>query len=236
VVFDGVRLGRVQAMVQQNTGQDLWLPANALGEIRMFSGPVETVFEFTAEYRPGKPAEVKTTVDEEGKFAARRRAGRAWRGRWQLRFAKGRSFFTLRCLSVTNIDERPWKLVSYFHYLPSHVGGSPAGDEPAAGEVPNYYGLRTVWVDAKARAAYGAVVPAPLEGHFWLDAGGGQHPDVRRKIDRLLKPNETWTAGPDEPAIRVFAACGPARDRPWRKLADDLNARAKVSVTLWPNP
>ena len=233
VVLDGVSLGRVQALVHENVGQDLWLPANRLVSVRRLAGPVETTLEFVAAYQPARKAEVKTVVDDAGKFAAARRTGGAYRARYRLRIADRRQAFQLRCVSVTNADTRPWRLEAYFHYLPSHVGGSAAGDDVSAAGVPNYYGLRTVWYDAKVGAGYGAVVPAPLEANFWLNPAGGQHPDVRRKIARTLKPGETWTVPDDEPAVWVFGVRGPAEKRPWRAIAQDLKARAEVSVKVW---
>jgi len=233
VVIGGVSLGRVQALVHQNVGQDLWLPANRLVSVRRVAGPVKTTLEFVAEYRPEAAGEVRTAVDDAGTPAAARGKGAAWRARYRLRIAGGLPAFELTCLSVTNADDRPWRLVSYFHFLPSHIGGSPAGDAASVGEVPSYHGLRTVWFDAKVRAGYGAVVPAPLEGNFWLDPAGGQHPDVRRPIDKLLAPGETWTAPGDEAPAWVFGVRGPPANRPWRDLAEDLQARAKLSVKVW---
>ncbi len=227
-------LGRVQALIHENTGQDLWLPANRLVEVRRSAGPVETVAEFTAEYRPGRPGEGKTAVDDEGQPAARRSRGRAYRARYRLRLpAAGRAAFELTCLSVTNIDTERWRLVQYFHYLPSHLGGSSAGDAPGAGDVPNYYGLQSIWYDAKARCGYGVVVPDALHGRFWLDPAGAQHPDVDRDIHEVLLPGETWTAPADEPAVHVFGVTGKLADRPWHAAAEDLEARQQVTVKAW---
>lgn len=225
-------LGRVQALIHQNVGQDLWVPANRLVSVKRRAGPVQTELDYLVEHVPHKPAETKSAVDPNGVYAARRRSPAAYRAHYRLRIIWGWSAFGLQCLSVTNTDGRPWRLEAYFHYLPSHIGGSPKGDDVPLRGVPNYYGIRSLWFDPHAPASYGAIAPPQIQAHFWLDAGGGQHPDVRRTIGRVLKPGESWTG--EEPPVWVFGVRGRATAHPWSHIADDLHARTKVTTKVWP--
>lgn len=230
VSLEGVALGKVQAMIQEDVGQNLWLAATDIESLRRVHGPVRDLLEYTVALKP-EGAQATTEVDKNGKPATQDRQPGAYRAVYRLNIVKGQPFFTLLCNSVTNVGAKPWRLVSYFHYLLPRIGGDMKDDDLPVPRVPDYHGARTVWFDEKVGAGYGAVVPEGLQGHFWLDKGGRPHPDIRRSIDQTLAPGAGWTSA--EPEVYVFGVRGAKASKPWNALAEDLTARATVTCEIF---
>ena len=97
-----------------------------------------------------------------------------------------------QCLWVENTDTTPWKLAEVFSYLMPALGGSPDGDEPLAGKVPNYYRRGAAWIDKTAGLGAGCWYndEATFECNYWKDPGGGFHPDIRARVDAVLQPGQ----------------------------------------------
>jgi len=223
VIVDGIPLGRVQAMMHQNAGQDLWLAANRLISVARRENPAGVVLDVTAEL-VAESAKVRTAVDAAGRPAPRRARPHACRTVYRIEVPAEGGFFTVRCLEVTNTDTEPWRLVDWFCYLPSAIGGTDAGDNLPGGGVPDYFGLTSVWSDTGTGAAYGAVAFDPVQAYFWRDEAGAQHPDVYRRVDVVLKPGATWRAPADDPEVHVFGVRVPPGTRPWNSFRRSASA------------
>ena len=136
----------------------------------------------------------------------------------------GRSWFQTRCLWVQNTGDHGWTLGDYFHYLPSHIGGSEADQSGSTlPALPDYWLKIGCWGNPALRLAYGVVPPQAdkrIECRFWRSPTvGSEHPDCWRIVHRTLKPGERWDAAADEPAATVFGLREtPADPQPWLRL------------------
>jgi len=232
VRLGGVVLGKLQALIHQNVGQDLWVRASRILSVAESKGRVRTTLRFRVEFVPEGSERPVTKVDKQGKMAAVERRPMTYEADYELKVSKGQPFFTVKCTSVKNTDRRPWRLESYFHYAPSMIGGDASDDHTPVPGIPNYYGCRTVWVDEKTAAAYGVVAPDGIKASFWVDEAGNQHPDVRREIGRVLQPGDVWRS-PEEPDVYVFGVKGPAKAKPWNDIVRRLQTQSKLKVALY---
>jgi hypothetical protein len=102
----------------------------------------------------------------------------------------------------------------------------------ASPDVPNYYaGGEGAWRDEGANAVFGAE-PWPgsdLQVRFWLDEGGGPHPDARRQLEPLviLEPGEVY-AEVDAPLLTIYGAS--AEGSPWREVQQHRERWAAVVI------
>jgi len=231
IMLGPIELGRVQAMVHQNAGQDLWQTASRLVSALRRDERAGTILDLTAEFAPGSAADARTEIDAAGRPAPRRAHPHAFRMTFRFEIPADGGFFTVRCLEVTNTDPEPWRLVDWFCYLPSAIGGSEAGDEVPGRGVPNYYGLQTVWTDTGSGAAFGAVVFEPVRGWFWRDERGAEHPDIYRRADVVLQSGETWRAPNGDPEVHVFGLRADAASRPWNDFVRQASAFRRAIVS-----
>ncbi|QNN20901.1 hypothetical protein HED60_00995 [Planctomycetales bacterium ZRK34] len=122
---------------------------------------------------------------------------------WQFVISPGQPYFTARCVSITSTDERPWTLVSYYHRMPSKLGGSAAGDKP---RVPTNYYLKplAIWCDEKVNLQYGITGfdADDFRAYFWLNEHGSQHADAFREVNLPMTAGKTLDA--EQPAAIVF--------------------------------
>jgi len=215
-VFDrisvkGVPLGRCNPLVwQEPDGDNQWVQTNALAAVDVQEFPGGVVVDVTA--RHAGRGEVITAVDEQGTMAAAR--GQAVPFEVQHRFAvlADVPFIVTRCVVVRNLDaKRPLELRALFFYLQSAIGGTVEGDAVGAGrKVPNYYRASGAasWHDATAGAWYGCVPQGEdMEASFWLDEGGGQHPDARIVLREPVSvaPGQTFQP-PSRSALLIYGA------------------------------
>ncbi len=219
VELDGVELGRYYPMIHQEMPQSMWTAPGRLENVEILNGPVRLVLTATMQ-RAGATGETKTTVDEEGEFEQAEKTPGSFRTTCRVCVYPNRSWFAVRGLSVENIDTRPWRVASYFHYTPSNIAGDAANDEAKPQR----------WYDPEARLAYGAVDPAQLfTVSFWLDKAGGQHPDARRAVGVDLKPGHIHT----EPEATLYIGGTTGEDRrAWTEFKDAINTAGSVSYRI----
>ncbi|HIE52360.1 MAG TPA: hypothetical protein EYP85_11425 [Armatimonadetes bacterium] len=227
IVLDGAVLGRFTPLVHQQVGQNLWVAPERVEEVTVYSGPVRTVLDLVFA-RGGGEGELKTQVGQGGTYAPLQARPHAYRTAYRFIFYPDRAWFLAQFLWLENTDREVWHFQSYYHYTPSFLGGDPAHDRPGGPNVPNYYLSLGAWHDATNGLWLGAV---PLRSedfhlHYWLDGGGGQHPDVWRVIDRDLQPGERFAV--PQPAVAIFGARGVAGERPWREVLEEVRAGGQV--------
>jgi len=233
VYLGSTLLGAVQPLIHQRVEQDVWVKANRVLSVRQLGDESLRLLEFRVAYQPDSEGAVTTRVDERGKYERLRRQPAAYEARYELLIAEGAPCFAVRCVAVKNTDTRPWRLVSYFHYLPSKIAGRTDDDRLGRPDVPNYYGLRTVWFDPRAGFAYAAVVPDSISRSFWLDEAGNQHPDIYRRLERVLKPDEEWSG--DEPWIFIFGVKSDEKQRKWNELGRRIARYFDVMSAVYRN-
>lgn len=241
ISVNGVPLGRYNPLVwQQPDGDNQWVQTDALAAVDFQELPGGVVLTVGARRAAAGP--IITAVDAQGRMAAARGRPVPFEVRHRLAVVPGVPFLVARCLSVTNLDaERPLVLKAPFFYLQSFLGGQPEGDRVGSGrqQVPNYYRISGAasWHDEEAGAWYGC---APLDervhARFWLDEGGGQHPDAMLTLPEpvVLPPGQTWKPA-DSGALLVYGALdrseGPAAWAAVRQTADNAAALQVVPAT-----
>jgi hypothetical protein len=235
IIVDGVPLGRYNPLIWQDPGQNQWVQPTRFESVEASRGPVRMVLRLTATYGADGGG-VITTVDDEGQQEARAQTPVPFRVTHKVILYPDRSDFQARFVSIENLGDRPLQLKGYFFYLLSAIGADPAGDTTASPDVPNYYaGGDGAWRDEEAGAIFGAESwpGSDLQVRFWLDEGGGQHPDARRQLEPpvLLAPGEVY-AEPDAPPLTVYGAS--ADGSPWREVQERLERWAAVLVEPGP--
>lgn len=237
IIVNGVvPLGRYNPLIWQDPGQNQWVQTTRFESFEASRGPVRTGLRLTATYGTDDRGGVITTVDDEGQQEARQQMAVPFRVTHEVIVYPGRPYFQARFASVENLGDRPLQLKGYFFYLVSAIGGDPTGDETATPDVPNYYaGGEGAWRDAEVGAVFGAE-PWPgsdLQVRFWLDEGGGQHPDARKQLEppAILDPGEVYTE-PDAPLLTIYGA--EAEGAPWRDIQRQLQRWADVVIELAP--
>jgi hypothetical protein len=232
--FDRVKLGdlplgRFRALVHQSSGQSLWVPPDRMLRIETWEGPVRTVLLMTAGLEVPGGSAAKTAVNAAGVYAPQeRRAGR-FRITFRLTRFTGESWFGARFLRLENTDDAPWHCAAYYHYPLSFIGGDAADDRPNSS-----LGSAPLWFDAKAGAAYGAVVDTErMRASFWKDTpdGPGEHPDIWRELNLDLAPGQAVAATAADPTVLLFGARG-TDARPGGNTLERLKALARVRATL----
>ena len=233
----GVQLGAYNPLVWQFPGQNQWTPADSLGAVRIRRGRVACVLEVIAA--GGPQGQAIGEVDEQGRQEETRRRSTAFRVAHRVVVWPGCPYVAAQLLWVENADVRQeLRLKGCFFYLRSFIGGSVDGDVPGSGaDVPNYYRRvkQSQWHDAGAGARYGCVPQdESITAHFWLDGGGGQHPDARIELspDVVLAPGERYTPE-TRPVLFVFGALD-ASDSPaaWPRVRQVLAAQRKLRIEL----
>ncbi|MBC7286755.1 MAG: hypothetical protein H5T86_01680 [Armatimonadetes bacterium] len=213
-------LGRLNPLVWENrAGTDLWVQTARTARVTAFEGAVGLAAEvWCASLAQERPI---TQVDEQGKMQPPPVGPHRFTVVHRIHVPRGVSWFMVQFRSLSNDDREPMELRGWFYYLLSAIGGDVSGDVLGGPDVPNHWLNVGAWKDEKVGLTLGelAVPDARLSGWFWVDGGGGQHPDLRRALTPpvALQPGKTFFEQPDAPAAIVFA--GPADARPWQEAA-----------------
>jgi len=232
-LFDGVvaRKGREElhlghldfATHQIVDGQHQWVVPDKLEELLLSEHQDAWVVEAVVA-RVGK-AGVVTTVDDQGRAAPRQTGPAQYRARVRAVVFKAAPIVLVRPLWVESLDERPWRLIDCFWFCRSAIGGEPANDGKGGPVVPNYWRRAEYWTDTKLDGAFGAISPgAEWRVHFWIDEGGGYHPDAYRKVDLKLEKGKRWVAE-GWPYLWLYALRAEME-------VNDIVRRAKQSVEI----
>jgi hypothetical protein len=194
LLLNGEVLGSYNPLVWQEThGQNQWV-STSVGQVTGLSaGPVRTVVDVTCR---GGSGPAITAVDEAGQQETQRGTAQPFEVSHQLVAYPGRNWVLARMTRIRNISTEPLTVKGYFFYLKGMLGGTPAGDGTSAPQVPGYYAAGgAAWKDDEAGLVYGCVgLSEGLVTSFWLDEGGGQHPDARGELPLpvTLKPGESY--------------------------------------------
>ncbi len=187
VELDGVVLGKFCPLIHQKLDNNDWIAPDKVESIKV--------------------SEDKTKVVVDMVFSKEN----TYRTAYLFTIYPKQPFFISQLLWIENIDSKPWKLVNYFHYANSFIGGSADGDVVNAPKVPNYYLPSSAWKDEKAGKQYGVVSvhQQDFDITFWIDDNGGQHPDAFKKVDMTLDPGAKFAE--PQPSIIIFGA--PAEEK-----------------------
>ena len=189
-------------LVHQDNGQPLWVPADEARSVLVCSGPARTTIE--AVFAGGGSGGL-TAVDTSGAYASQSTRALPFEVTLRISAWPAMPAFEARALAIRNTSRSPCRVLDYYHYPLSFIGGSMLDDEPGGtAAAPR-------WYDPKADLSYGASVnPGLFKSSFWKDpgAGGGEHADIWRTIGRTLAPGELLRLPADEPGVRVFGVAG----------------------------
>ena len=235
-VFDRISLGDVPLgsynplVWQEVNGQNQWVTTSSANVKLTSVGPVRGIVYASAEGGASRPI---TTVDDEGTQEQQLAEPLSFRVAHHIVVYPSNRWFLARLDTIKNTSQRPLTLKGYFFYLNGAIGGSPDGDIPAGPGVPNYYAWAgAAWQDDEAGHVFGAVpLDDKLTAQFWLDEGGGQHPDARRQLDEpvVLQPGETYR-DEDRPWLLIYG--GKAPDKPWLQMREVARDLAAIAVTV----
>ncbi|MDX9979260.1 MAG: hypothetical protein RBU25_04335 [Lentisphaeria bacterium] len=231
-VFDRFQLGDLllgsyNPLIWQQPKDNQWTRADTFVNSEFLASGNVLVVDVTAEHRGG---EAITAVDAAGKMPGANAAAVRFQIVHRFVVFPGSPYVAARLVRIRNLETvRPLTINGYFYYLPSAIGGDRAGDVPGgvAANVPNYY-LRsagTAWHDQEVGARYGV---SPLGdgmlAMFWLDQGGGAHPDARVELKPavVLPPGQDYTPPADAPFALIYGA----RDADWPTVKRQLAAAA----------
>ncbi|NOY79866.1 MAG: hypothetical protein GXP31_02555 [Kiritimatiellaeota bacterium] len=243
ISVSGVPLGSYNPLVWQDPGQNQWVRTSQSEglSIRRLPGGAVLVNVVAAG---GKSSRTITAVNGTGQAAARKAAPVRFRVAHRLIVWPGEPWFACRALWVENADPvRRLQIKGVFFYLWPGIGGAAEGDRPGSRlwpAVPNYYrkGGGGFWQDPKAKAVFGATPLAAdsrLVVQFWIDNGGGRHPDARIELKPPVElgPGEKRSL-PAGDWLLVFGArdTGPEAPDSWSRLRNFVSAASKTVVRL----
>ena len=140
VSLDGIKLGKMEALIHEKLPQDTWLPANKLVSLKGKLGPVMVTFEYVLELDNGKKIAAITEVDANGKMKEPQSTQQgAFQTKYRVCLTEGVPFYTVQFRSISNISASPWRFEHYFHHMPSFIGGDQQDDLPNNGQVVTEY-------------------------------------------------------------------------------------------------
>lgn len=204
VSLDGLTLGSFKALLHLHCGEDMWISPDRVEQVIVSSGPVRSVIRFVMSYSGTSEHFIRRhDADKLGVLPLKFLRPGAFRTAYQVEIVPERSWFASKFLWVENTDEQPLDLREYFYYAQSSIGGSSADDEVSQGfSAPNRYGTCASWFDPKHQTHYGVVVPSRsgLSVSYWVDDDGGQHPDLRKKVEAVLAPGQRY----EESAAAIY--------------------------------
>ncbi|MBR4171018.1 MAG: hypothetical protein IKR48_05150 [Kiritimatiellae bacterium] len=120
---------------------------------------------------------------------------------------------------VTNLDETPLQLGSIYFRLYSAMKETPKS------EVPNLWKgtSRACWMDSKDGRYIGFCAPMQSAGqfYFWVDEGGGAHPDTWFTFPDSFTIPKQGEYRPDKP-VYVFCLFGDDGIEKWNAMTDAL--------------
>jgi len=237
VSLDGIKLGKMEALIHEKLPQDTWLPANKIVSVKGKQGPVQVTLEYQLELDSGKKIAAITEVDANGKMKEPQNTPQgAFQTSYRICISKGVPFYTVQFRSIKNTSANPWRFEHYFHHMPSFIGGSQQDDLPNNGKlVTEYYEPTILWYDAKVGAGYGAVRPRSLYGStFYIDPSGREHADLCRMLRMNMFPGQSWETD-CEPEVPIFGCKGSEDQKPWIAASHDVRTRAEVTVQVEAN-
>lgn len=238
-----VELGSFTPLIfQVVAGQNLWVRPDKVEAVEVREEGlarlvVDIVFAFGKGSGTGERGSVITEVGKGGEFAPLKAEPQPFRCAYRFTFFPNQPFFLAQCLWVENAGKRAWQWRGYYHYTLSNIGGEARDDEVGGAGVPNYWLFFASWRDPKLRLHYGVI---PLQEderlgiYFWIDEGGGQHPDCHRRLEGELKPSERFQPKEPEPVVAVFGVRETDGSlRPWSALVQTLRSWAKVQAKVF---
>jgi hypothetical protein len=225
-------LGRYNPLVWQDPGQEQWVQATRT--VRVENERLGRALRLRVTAEGGVDAGgLVTEVDDQGRATPLAATPVPFRVTHELLVWPGVPWFAARAVAVENLsNERELVCKGLFFYLQSAIGGDPDQDVPGIGEVPQYYltALRGSWVDPQLGVRYGCLPDDDrVAVNFWLDEGGGQHPDARVVLEppeRLAPVERHELESP--PWIVVYGGGDDGPEAPLNRL---LRTRHKVIVT-----
>ncbi len=186
-------LGRLQGLIHQRLGQNLWVAAEKTESVRCHSGPARFTADLTVAMM--QSGETKTTAEKDGTYAPQTVRPHRFRACYRIALYPGQPCFSSRLLWIENSDTQPWRLASVFHYALSNIGGDQA-DDTSLKQLPA--GV-VAWTNTKLGGVLGCISfnTDDFKMMFWRDpdSNNSEHPDVWRDIEVTLKPGERY----DEP-------------------------------------
>jgi len=219
-------LGRLQGLVQQQIGQNLWVTADKTESVQCHNGPVRFTADLTMAMTQG--GETKTTAARNGTYAPQSVRPHRFRACYRIVLYPGQPCFTSRLLWIENTDAEPWRLAAVYHCALSNIGGDQADDTPAK-RLPA--GM-AAWTNTKFDGALGCVSinPDDFKMMYWRDPGpnGVEHADVWRDIGVTLKPGERYDA--PQPAALFFGSKSAAQAV---DIAGTARAQGRVQCQLF---
>ena len=197
-------LGQVYFAVHQRiAGHDQWVSTDAVESLSARTFADGWVIDAVV-VRKGSGAAI-TAVDAEGKPAAPTNEPASYRALVRAVVFKEGGLALVRPLWVESLDSRDWEAVDLFVFCRTAIGGNPADDMPGGANVPNYYLQGQLWSDEKLGGAFGvASTEGAWDVQFWVDPGGGRHPDARVTVEQALTKGQRFET-PDVPYLWIFA-------------------------------
>ncbi|MDH7482280.1 MAG: beta-galactosidase [Armatimonadota bacterium] len=208
--LDDMPMGSFEVLIQQVAGDTWWDRPDCTEELVIWAGSTRTRCEVTLSR--------KTPGTASGPFA--------FRTKYAFEFYPQKNWFTARFISLTNTDNRPWTMESYFYYPQSAIGGNMEDDEVG---LVGACGTGA-WIDQKAGGCYGIIAPSSsgVTVYFWKDDAGNEHADARKTTSKLLKPGETF-AQPGEPVF-IFCATTKNDPEPWKAFEQEIGLLPKWEI------
>jgi len=202
------------ALHQRVDGHDQWVSTDAVESLTSRAFADGWVIDaVVAKQGPGGAV---TAVDDQGQPATVPTGPASFRAAVRAVVFKAGGLALVRPLWVESLDARSWELVDLFFFCRSAIGGDAVDDEAGGPDVPNYYLTGEFWSDTKLGGAFGAASSdQEWDVRFWVDPGGGRHPDARRKVGQTLARAQRLDCA-DVPYLWIFAG----RDAGvWRSVA-----------------
>ena len=209
----GTALGGYNAMLHQCNTRNQWVDINRVADIQATIGPVcmtlDLVGHLDTESPEGDP--------------------RPFEMAHRLTFFPGADWFVAELLWCRNTGTRPIGMRGFFFRFYGAIGGDAKGDDSVRGQVPRLWGAAPgdAWFDEEVGAFWGCVAPAlqKLQIRFWLNEGGGQHPDARLALTQTLTPGATYR--PPRP-VYVFGVAGQGGRARWQAQALEVSRTASL--------
>lgn len=178
ILWHGIPIGSYHPLLWQRRRSNNWLRPNKVTEFWIEDTPGNGLaLSFRAESIPEDTAWCGFSVS------------------FRVILPPSGSFFLAEVTEITSLDNRPWELAGYYHYIPSWLGGDTAGDIPRVPQVKNYWLERGGWSDEKAGLHFGALA---LEVAGWIfqpyiDSQGRQHPDIFHSVHKQMRRDEVFS-------------------------------------------
>jgi hypothetical protein len=235
VSFQDTPMGWLNPLVwERRRNQDLWTQTVRTREVLAFNGPVRAAVQVWCESEPEQAS--ITAVDEAGRMEGQRAAPHHFLVAHRMWVVRGQAWFADQFISLRNLGSDEMEVRGWFYFLLSAIGGDAKDDIVGGPGVPAYWLNLGAWQDEPSGLVLGAV-PVPDERiatHFWKDAGGGQHPDLRRVFEPAVRigPGQERREEPEAPPALIFA--GPSSQGPWQQAGEIALALGHTTTRVLP--